>query len=419
MKSYKYKGGVFSFCTNEIKIKQKIMYKTEEDRLYFEKDYPNYQNILLQHRNVKKAIHQYSNWSEESILNSKIMVFQNSNFNYLCLDCDKGISKLNPAIIDFLNQYNIVYFITKGSWTKGKPTDSATLAIQYRNFNNEIRKKLNRLFIVVSRLDGEMTCDPLAIGDQMKSVFTNQMESQYFNRGGNVYDLKELTEIAYSHFNKNWDEVNRLANQYRSESYYQKYKKMVQKNLDEICISKLEKYYQCMSKHNYDDWLFDQKIIDEEFDLIMAKCKSLGIVSKKTLIRDYILINWCKYDGYEKDLKFFADLLKEKFKITSKKQTYFLANKRLGIQPLATSNKYLEFVSLIGDEHKIDIKNKLHNCRTKTRYRINPTKKHKEHKNKGRFTMYIIEKKGEIKEVKSSQKSAYLDKGWTVVERSL
>ena len=53
------------------------MFKTEEDKLYFEKDYPNFQNILLQHRNVKKAIHQYSNWSEESILNSKIMVFQN------------------------------------------------------------------------------------------------------------------------------------------------------------------------------------------------------------------------------------------------------------------------------------------------------------------------------------------------------
>jgi hypothetical protein len=395
------------------------MFKTEEDRLYFEKDYPNYQNILLQHRNVNKAIHQYSNWSEESILNSKIMIFQNSNFNYLCLDCDKGISKLNDEIIDFLNQYNIVYFITKGSWTKGKPTDSATLAIQYKNHDKELRTKLNRLFIVVSRLDGEMTCDPLAIGDQMKSVFTNQMESQYFNRGGNVFDLEKLNEIAYSHFNRNWDEVEHLANQYRSETYYQKYRKMVNGNFDEICIGKLVNYYQCMKKHNYDNWLFDQKEIDKEFDLIMEKCKSLGMVSKKTLIRDYVLINWCKYDGYEKYLEFFADRLKKQFKITSKKQIYFLANKRLGIQVFKTSGKYLDFVSLIDDEQKNEIKNKLKDCRTKTRKRIKETKKHKVHKNKGKFTYYTMEKKGKIKEVKSTERSAYLRRGWTVVERCL
>jgi hypothetical protein len=400
------------------------MFKTEEDKLYFEKDYPNYQNILLQHRNVKKAIHQYSNWSEESILNSKIIIFKNHNFNYICLDCDKGISKLNPAIIDFLNQYNIVYFITKGSWTKGKPTDSATLAIQYKNHDKELRTKLNRLFIVVSRLDGEMTCDPLAIGDQMKSVFTYQMESQYFNRGGNVFDLEKLNEIAYSHFNKNWDEVNRLANQYRSETYYHKYRAMREKDFEDICFSKLEKYYQNMSKHNDNNLLFEQKEIDEDFNCIMEKYKLLPLVKKietvrkKTLIKDYILINWCKYDGYEKDLKFFAKLLKKKFNIKSKWQIKKIA-KIKEIQPLMTSAKYLDFVSLINDEHLIAIKDKLNDCRTKTRKRIKQTKKHKEHKNKGRFTMYIIEKKGEIKEVKSNERSAYLHRGWTVVERSL
>ena len=125
------------------------MFATEEDRLYFENDYSNFQNIYLKHRdpNYNRGYpRKYIRCSKESILNSKIIIFKNHNFNYICLDCDKGISKLNDEIIDFLNQYNIVYFITKGSWTEGKPTDSATLCIQYKNFNNEIRKKLNKLW---------------------------------------------------------------------------------------------------------------------------------------------------------------------------------------------------------------------------------------------------------------------------------
>ncbi|MCL2434588.1 MAG: hypothetical protein FWD09_00435 [Lentimicrobiaceae bacterium] len=400
------------------------MYKTKEERLYFLQDYQNFDDIYLKHRDAnfnKGNPRKYIRCSKESILNSKIIIFKNQKFNYLCLDCDKGISKLNDEIIDFLNQYNIVYFITQGSWTEGKPTDSATLCIQYKNFNNEIRKKLNRLFIVVSRLDGEMTCDPLAIGDQMKSVFTYQMESKYYNReGGNVFDLERLNEIAYSHFNKNWDEVNRLANQYRSESYYQKYRAMREKDFEGICFSKLEKYYQYMSKHNYNNWLFIQKEIDEDFNLIMKKYKSLPLakkiqtVHKKTLIRDYVLINWCKCDGYTEDLKFFADLLKKKFKITSKRQIYKVAKEK-EIQPFNISSKYLDYVSLINDEHLITIKDKLNDCKTKTRKRIKPTKKHKEHKNKGKVTMYFIEKNGKIKEVKSNEKSAYLKRGWTIV----
>jgi len=401
------------------------MFQTNDEKMYFEKDYPNLENIYLKHRDPnfnRECPRKYSRCSKESILNSKIMIFTNQKFNYLCLDCDKGISKLNPVIIDFLNQYNIVYLITKGSWTEGKPTDSATLAIQYKNFNKELRTKLNKLFRVVSRLqNGEMSCDPLAIGDQMKSVFTNQMESYYCNMdGGNVFDLKELTEIAYYHFNKTWDEVERFANQYYSEAYYQKYKAMMLNDFDEICFSKLEKYYQNMSKHNYDNWLFDQKIIDEEFDLILEKWKNLPFekkidtVKEKTLLRDYVLINWCKYAGYTKDLEIFANLLKKHFNRTTKKQIDYLA-KKSGIKPFNTSAKYLDFVSLIEDKHLIVIKNKLNECRTKTRNRIEPTKKHKKHKNKGKFTMYTMEKNGSTKIVKSTEKSAYFNRGWVIV----
>jgi len=401
------------------------MFRTETERLYFEADYQNFENISLKRRDSNAKPRNHSKWSKESILNSKIVIFTNHDFNYLCLDCDKGISKLNPVITDFLNQYNIVYFITSGTWTEGKPKDSATLCIKYKNYNPEFRKKLNKLFIVVSRLsNGEMSCDPLAIGDQMKSVFTNQMESRYYNRDGNVFDLEKLTEIAYSHFSKEWNEVERLANQYYSEAYYQKYKAMIQKPFDDIDFNKLVKYYQNMKKHNYDNWLFDTQIIDDDFLLIMGKYKSLPIetklktVSKKTLIRDYILIKWCKYDGYKEDLKYFADLLKSRFKITSKKQIYYIANKVLGIQPFNTSDKYMDFVSIIADEHLIAIRNKLHECRTKSRNRYLPTKKHKTHKNKGKITYYVIEKKGVTRTVKSKDKTSYLNKGWSVVEQN-
>jgi len=403
------------------------MFRSEEERLYFLKDYPNFKDISLKHRDPNfndKRPRRYSNCSSESILNSKIMIFHNRNFNYICLDCDKGISKLNPVIIDFLNQYNIIYLITKGSWTEGKPPDSASLGIKYKNIkykklDTKLRTKLNRLFIVVSRLDNEMTCDPLAIGDQMKSVFTHQMESHYENMNGNLFDLKELIEIAYAHFNKEWDEVNRLANQYRSEAYFQKYEAMMQKDFEEIDFSKLEKYYQCMRKHNYDNCLFDPKEIDKEFGAIMERYKALPLVKKietvhrKTLIRDYILINWCKYDGYKKDLKFCAKLLKKKFKITSKKQIYKIAKDK-EIQPFNISNKYFESVSLIENEALIAIKNKLNECRTKKRNRIEPTKPHKEHKNKGKFTYYTIEKNGVTREVKSTEKAAFLKRGWSI-----
>jgi len=263
-----------------------------------------------------------------------------------------------------------------------------------------------------------MSCDPLPIGDQMKSVFTNQMESYYCNMdGGNVFDLEKLTEIAYTHFNKTWDDVERIANQYYSEAYYQKYKAMMLNDFDEICFSKLVKYYQNMKKHNYDKWLFDPEIIDKEFNLIMEKYKSfenkIDTVKEKTLIRDYVLINWCKYAGYTKDLETFANLLKKHFKRTTKKQIDYLA-KKSGIQPFNTSAKYLDFVSLIEDRHLIVIKNKLNECRTKTRNRIKPTKKHKKHKNEGKFTMYTIEKNGSTKIVKSTEKSAYLNRGWVI-----
>ena len=406
--------------------KQIFMFTSEEERLYFEADYPNFENIDLRHRDPnfnRGDSRQYSRCSKNTILNSKIMIFINHKFNYLCLDCDKGISQLNPIITDFLNQHNIVYFTTVGSWTEGKPKDSATLCIKYKNYNDKIRLKLNKLFIVISRLpNGEMSCDPLAIGDQMKSVFTNQMKSQFYNlNGGNVYDLEELTDIAYAHFGKNWDEVKRLANQYRSEAYYQKYKVMMQNDFDDISFSKLVNYYQNMSKHNYDNWLFDKKVIDNEFNTIIEKYKSLPlekkikIADKRTLLRDYILINWCKYDGYAEDLKIFADRLKAKFKITSKRQIYKIAKDK-EIEVLNTSHKYIDFVSLIGGDGLIAIKAKLNECRTKSRNRYLPTKKHKEHKNKEKITYYKIEKNGKTKTVKSKDRSAYLNRGWIVVE---
>jgi hypothetical protein len=110
--------------------------------------------------------------------------------------------------------------------------------------------------------------------------------------------------------------------------------------------------------------------------------------------------------------------LKKKFKKTTKRQIHKVA-KIKKIQPLKTSGKYLDFVSLIDDKHLVAIKDKLYDCRTKNRNRIKPTKKHKVHKNKGKFTYYTMEKKGKIKEVKSTEKSAYLKRGWTVVERCL
>jgi hypothetical protein len=398
------------------------MFKTEAERLYFEKDYPNdFENISLQHKNKKTDPQKYSYWREENVLNSKIMVFQNQKIHYLSLDCDCGISKLNPIIRDFLNQYNIVYFITIGSWTEGKPTDSASLCIKFAHYKKELHKRLNKLFIVVSRLpNGEMSCDPLAVGIQMKSVFTDQMESQYYNMGGNVFDIKKLYQIAYIHFNKEWNDVEYLADQYRSEAYYKKYKEMMRKDFEEIDFSKLEKYYQNMSKHNYKNWLFDQKEIDNEFDLILEKFKSLPyekrieVGSKKTLIKDYMLIKWCKYDGYEKDLNFFAAVLKKRFNITSKKQIKYIAMVKYQIEIILTSNKYLDFVSLIEGDGLIAVKNKLNECRTKERKRIKPTKKHKTHKNK---VNYIIERDGVTKEVKAKDRAAFEKRGWVTVDR--
>ena len=398
-----------------------IMFKTEEEKNYFLKDYPNFKNISLQHKDQTRRPRKYSACSKDSRSNSKIMIFTEQKFNYLCLDCDKGITKLNPAIIDFLNHHNIVHFITTGTWTEGKPKDSASLCIHYKNYNSETRTKLNKLFIVISRLpNDEMSCDPLAVGDQMKSVFTDQMESRYYNtNGGNIFDLEKLTKIAYSHFNRKWDEVKHLADKYHSEAYYKKYKELIMNDFDDICISKLECYYYNMRKHNYDNWLYDSEIIDAEVHVIFKKYKSLPLQKKietvnvKTLIRDYVLINWCKHDGYEYELQFFANLLWKNFKMTSKR--IYKVRNDLEIQIFETSEKYLDFVSLIENEHLFAIKNKLNECRTKSRNRTEPTKPHKVHKNKGKFTFYTIEKNGKTKTVNSTEKSAYLKRGWKIL----
>jgi len=393
------------------------MFTTPEQQTYFLKDYPNFDDITLKRKNSKNP-RKYSFWTADSVLNSKTLIFNNRNYHYICLDCDNGISKLHPAIFKFLKKHKIVYFITTGSWSENKPTDSATLCIEFKNYNNAIFTKLNKLFIVVSRLaNGEMSCDPLSIGYMMKSVFTNQMKSKYFNlNSGNVFELEELNEIAYSHFNKNWDEVELLANQYRSESFYKKYNELILNDFEDICVNKLENYYSNMKKHNYNNWLYDPEIIEPQHNLILQKYKlqpfeeKIKKVSKNTLIRDYILINWCKCDGYVEKLKFYIDLLQEKFNI-SKKMIYSIAESA-GIKAINTSHQYLEFVSIINDdEHEIAIKNKLNYCRTKKREH-DPTKPRKIYKNKGKITYCTIEKNGRMKEIKLSDKSAYFKNGW-------
>ena len=60
------------------------MFAKEKDRLYFENDYPNFDDIYLKHRDQnynRGNPRKYSRSSEESILNSKIIIFKNHNFN--------------------------------------------------------------------------------------------------------------------------------------------------------------------------------------------------------------------------------------------------------------------------------------------------------------------------------------------------
>lgn len=410
---------------------------------------------------------EYSQSVSKQIISNK----NRKTFSFIYFDADHGISKINSSFRDFISFYNIPNIIVKGTKSKNKPNDSGGVWIPINNCESQHYLDYFNEIIIVNSYNNDIgmcTFDPLCIGIHGKSFLSSWTSCTCnWNTDDKIYDIREMIMNALFFFGytdeveeystdilkKVMPDIHSSFEKYREQEYYLKYLYEIRSGSPNR--NKINTYFsKCKSFHD-DEVRESMRLLNEKFKTLPAEMKieKTGIHG---LLLDHNIVYKLKPNNWQKMLVVLEERIKleckvldidydikqlkinkkctmlDTYRINAKKIEYWSTlDKEIQIrwidEELSKRGRPKGSTGELGiirksrktkDEKKATLgKRKKHKERNDKGSSHKPHKEHKERKDKGKITIWRLEKGNKYIDVTSSQKSCYLKRGWTVVEK--